>query len=150
MLLFLLPTAIFSHCELPCGIYSDKMRIEMLKEHITTIEKSMKMIKELESASSINYNQLVRWVNNKDEHANEFQKIISQYFMTQRIKLADPSDNNAVREYHIQLELLHQMLVYAMKTKQAVNLDTCEKLRSLIDNFYSVYFSEEEKHHQHK
>ena len=28
-----------SHCEIPCGIYHDHMRIELLNEHVATIEK---------------------------------------------------------------------------------------------------------------
>ncbi len=26
-----------AHCEIPCGIYDDEMRINMIAEHITTI-----------------------------------------------------------------------------------------------------------------
>ena len=37
-------TAAFSHCEIPCGIYDDEMRVRMIAEHVTTIEKSMKSI----------------------------------------------------------------------------------------------------------
>ena len=37
----------YSHCQVPCGIYGDKVRIVMLKEHLTTIEKSMNQINEL-------------------------------------------------------------------------------------------------------
>ena len=33
-----------AHCEIPCGIYDDELRISMLNEHITTIEKSMNQI----------------------------------------------------------------------------------------------------------
>jgi nickel superoxide dismutase len=31
-------------CEIPCGIYDDEMRINMIAEHITTIEKSVKKL----------------------------------------------------------------------------------------------------------
>ena len=40
-------TTAFAHCEIPCGIYDDEMRIKMLAEHVTTIEKSMAQIQEL-------------------------------------------------------------------------------------------------------
>ncbi len=30
------------HCQVPCGIYNDQMRFDMISEHIATIEKSMK------------------------------------------------------------------------------------------------------------
>ena len=38
----------FSHCEIPCGIYDDKTRLTLINEHITTIEKSIKQIIELQ------------------------------------------------------------------------------------------------------
>ena len=55
-----------AHCEIPCGIYADSVRIVLIEEHITTIEKSMMMIKKLEATETIDYNQLVRWVVNKE------------------------------------------------------------------------------------
>ena len=41
VLLLIPAVTAFSHCEIPCGIYDDAMRITMIQEHITTIEKSM-------------------------------------------------------------------------------------------------------------
>ena len=58
----------WAHCQIPCGIYDDPVRFSQLEEHVTTIEKSMKQIVELSGESSPNYNQLVRWVNNKETH----------------------------------------------------------------------------------
>jgi len=132
--LFLFPAATaFSHCEIPCGIYDDPMRIQMIKEHITTIEKSMKTILSLEKEKNHNANQLIRWVMNKEEHANQLQKIVTQYFMTQRIK---PDTKN----YSKQLEVLHQMLIFSMKCKQTKDLSHVEKLRKLVGDFEKLYF----------
>lgn len=130
--LFLFSTPSFAHCEIPCGIYDDKMRITMLLEHISTIEKSMGKILDLESGK--NMNQSVRWIMNKEEHANQFQEIVSQYFLTQRIK-AD------AKEYGKKLELLHQMLVYAMKCKQTTDLQNTAKLKELVGEFDKLYFA---------
>ncbi|HES59708.1 MAG: hypothetical protein JW956_07495 [Calditrichaceae bacterium] len=149
LILFIAPTLTFAHCEIPCGIYGDKMRIDMLKEHVTTIEKSMNQIMELEKAEMINYNQLVRWINNKEDHANQFQHIVTQYFMTQRIKPVDGSDKAALEKYQKELSLLHEMLVYAMKAKQTTDVQNCTKLNELIDSFYNSYFTEEQKKHTH-
>lgn len=143
------PGMLSAHCEIPCGIYGDKMRIDMLKEHITTIEKSMNQIMELQEADDINYNQLVRWITNKEDHANQFQHIVTQYFMTQRIKLVDGNDEAAMKKYQKEIALLHEMLVYAMKTKQTTDLNHVEKLKELVDTFYDSYFTEEEKAHNH-
>ena len=84
-LLFMVNLAV-AHCEIPCGIYDDEMRIQMILENITTIEKSMHQILSIEQSKSLNSNQLVRWVMNKENHADDLQEIITQYFLTQRIK----------------------------------------------------------------
>ena len=127
-----------AHCEIPCGIYDDEMRIDMMAEHLTTIEKSMKQIQKLEASKSIDYNQLIRWVMNKETHANEFQEIVTQYFMTQRIKV-DTED------YAKKLIVLHKMLVYAMKCKQTTHLSHISTLRSLLKEFHDLYFGRNHK-----
>jgi len=134
---FFLATWANAHCEIPCGIYDDSMRIELLREHATTMEKAMKKIKELDPRDAQENNQLVRWITNKEEHAEKFQKIVNQYFLTQRIHL-DAS------KYTKKITLLHHMLVYAMRCKQTVDLDHIKKLNSLIDAFEEVYFSDKE------
>ncbi len=130
----------FAHCEIPCGIYDDQMRFEMIEEHIATIEKSMKMIVELSEEPDQNYNQIVRWITNKEDHADQLQEIVAQYFLTQRIKIADMSDKDAYQKYVRQIVLLHQMLVYAMKAKQSVDLSNIERLHALLEDFEGIYF----------
>lgn len=122
-----------AHCEIPCGIYDDEARITMLFENITTIEKSMNQIISLEKDKHHNSNQLIRWVMNKEEHANKLNEIVSQYFMTQRIKLD-------TKKYDKKIGLLHQMLVYSMKCKQTTNLNNTDKLRNIVKEFQELYF----------
>lgn len=136
----------YAHCEVPCGIYDDEMRIDMIAEHITTIEKSMTMIVDFSKAPEKNYNQLVRWIMNKDEHAEQIQDIVYQYFMTQRVKPVSYEKGETYEKYLKQLALLHHMLVYAMKAKQTTDLSNVEKLREILEEFRLVYFGEEHKH----
>jgi nickel superoxide dismutase len=135
----------FPHCELPCGIYGDATRFTMLEEDITTIEKSMTMIVELAKAGEKNYNQLVRWIDNKEKHANLIQETVSQYFMTQRIKPADENNQIEYKKYMKELTLLHEMLIYAMKTKQTTDLANVEKLRSLLSSFKTSYLGSKDR-----
>lgn len=138
---------VYAHCQVPCGIYDDHTRFVMLREHITTIEKSMTELTELSKNPSANINQLVRWVNNKDDHADEFTEIVTYYFLTQRIKITDPKDMNDFTTYQKQLTLLHQMMVYSMKCKQTTDLQNVAKLKSLVDEFEKTYFTEDELKH---
>ena len=140
VLAILLASMAYSHCQIPCGIYGDKMRFDMITEHITTIEKSMKLIAELSEQNKPNMNQIVRWVRNKEKHADEMSHIISYYFMAQRVKLPPEDDVKAYNEYVKKLTLLHQMLVYTMKTKQTTDLSNVEKLRALLGKFKEEYF----------
>jgi nickel superoxide dismutase len=131
---------LLAHCQIPCGIYDDPARFTELKEHITTIEKSMNQILELgKETKNPNYNQLVRWVQNKDNHADEFSEIVTYYFLAQRIKPAPADDAKAYPKYVEQLTLLHQMVVAAMKAKQTTDLQHVETLRALVKKFEASY-----------
>jgi nickel superoxide dismutase len=136
-----------AHCEIPCGIYGDMMRIALLQEDITTVEKSMKQVQELSKDPSANANQLVRWVNNKEEHCNKIQHTVTQYFMTQRVKPVASSDTNGHKAYLAKLASLHGMLIHAMKVKQTTDLSHVESLRGLVDEFSELYFSKEDLEH---
>ena len=131
-------TDVFAHCEIPCGIYGDDARFASIFEDIETIQKSMTQIDRL-SDSLDNINQLTRWVNNKETHANHVQEVVTQYFMTQRVKLPDFSDEAAVTSYRDKVALLHQMLVYAMKCKQTTDLANAERLHELTHLFKESY-----------
>ena len=143
LLLAVLSTnSVFAHCEVPCGIYDDEMRFDIIAEHVTTVEKSMNMITKLAEEQDKNYNQLIRWVTNKEHHASEIQDIVYQYFMTQRVKPVDKENVDAYTKYIRQLTLLHEMLVYAMKAKQTTDLTHVEKLKSLLEEFRQVYLGD--------
>ncbi|MEM7165194.1 MAG: superoxide dismutase [Ni] [Planctomycetota bacterium] len=142
----------YSHCEIPCGIYNDQTRVSLLKEHVTTIEKSMSQLEALSGKGDPqSINQIVRWVENKESHANEIQEIVTQYFLTQRVK-AKPAGDAGHGKYVTQTTTLHQMLVAAMKCKQTVDKKHCAELRRLIDQFSNAYFSKADLDHmkQHK
>ena len=139
-----LATMAFSHCEVPCGIYGDQTRFTLLEEHITTIEKAMGQIEQISKDKDINHNQMVRWINTKEEHAGEIQHIVTQYFMTQRVKPAAPEDEAKYAKYVHELTLLHQTLVAAMKTKQTTDSANAAKLRSIVGQFKTSYLGKKE------
>ena len=126
-----------AHCEIPCGIYSDDTVFTDLYTDLSTIEKSMKEINELSKDPSKNANQLSRWIANKDVHATKIQEVVSQYFLTQRIK---PSESNTNKDAYItKLTQLHHMTVLAMKCKQTTDLKNVTDLKTAIDAFKASY-----------
>lgn len=135
----------YAHCEIPCGIYDDELRIALLKEHFTTLEKSMVKIEELQKSESVNYNQIVRWVINKEDHANKVQEIVYQYFLNQRIKIVAADSDNYLK-YQAELASLHSLLVYSMKAKQTTDLSYIKKLRMTLKKFEESYFEGVHRH----
>jgi len=143
VILVLSATEVFSHCEVPCGIYGDKARVEEIHEHLTTIEKAMDQIKTLSAAEEKNYNQIVRWVTTKEDHANKIQDIIYQYFMAQRVKPVPAVADEAVYQKYInELTLLHSMLVSAMKAKQTLDAGHVKSIHDDLELFSQSYFNE--------
>ena len=132
----------FAHCQIPCGIYDDAARFALLEEHVTTVEKAMKKIEELSAAQSPNYNQIVRWVGNKEHHADEISEIVTYYFMAQRVKPAEKKSEAAYSKYLGELTSLHEMVVYSMKAKQTTDPKNVERLRALIKQFKASYLGE--------
>ena len=122
-----------AHCQVPCGVYGDSARFTQMLEDQSTIAKAIGQITELagkEDAQSAN--QLSRWVATKEDHASKIQKIIAEYFLTQRIKSS--SD-----KYDTLLKGAHAVMVAAMKCKQGVDAKNADSLKSAIESFQSVY-----------
>ena len=134
-----------SHCEIPCGIYGDTTRISLLYENIATVEKSMQQIEALSKADPVNVNQIVRWVSNKEKHCDEIQHIVTQYFMTQRVKI--PENGASDKKYVGLLTTLHGMLVHAMKAKQTTDEAHIKSLRDGVKKLSELYFNEADLQH---
>jgi nickel superoxide dismutase len=128
------------HCQVPCGIYDDQMRIDMMVEHTVTIEKAMKSISVLSKENPLNHNQIVRWITNKEKHADELSRIITDYFLAQRIKPTSLSDEKKYSHYQKQLESLHGLLVLSMKSKQSIDQNITAEMKTSIKKFKKLYF----------
>ena len=144
--LFAAPKFALAHCEVPCGIYNDTLRFQQMLEDTQTIEKATNQVIEKVSGemNPQNINQMGRWINTKEEHANKIQKIVAQYFLTQRIK---PTSTRYVE----QLKASHAVMIAAMKCKQNCDPELAVALKKSIYNLYRAYegkepnFEKEEK-----
>lgn len=132
----------FPHCQIPCGIYDDEARFEMMDEDIRTVEKSMNEINRLAKENEKDYNQIVRWVNNKDHHADKISETATYYFMAQRVVPVDRGNDQGYKVYTDKLSLLHELVFYSMKAKQTTDLSCVDKMRSALQKFRTVYSRE--------
>ncbi len=131
-------TLAHAHCQIPCGIYGDDERFTGMLEDVTTLRKSVAQIEELSEADSdaATMNQLVRWVQNKEVHADKISDVVLKYFLQQRIK-ADTD------HYEEKLVALHKIVVLTMKVKQGVDQKNVDALEASIHAFHELY------HHDH-
>lgn len=131
-----------AHCQVPCGIFSDEIKFSEFEEHVVTIEKSARLIRELsakEELTAHDHQQLIRWTVNKETHAQKIIDETANYFLAQRIKTdAD--------HYAEKIEVLHHIMVSAMKTKQSVETEATNTLSKKIAAFKELYLEHSHKH----
>jgi hypothetical protein len=126
-----------AHCQVPCGIYADDVVFGELMTDIKTITKAMHEINNLSADHGAGHHQLVRWINNKEAHAQNIQDVMSAYFLAQRIKLAQKeSDPEGYAEL---VGLAHQITVLAMKCKQGTDVANAEALHEALHAFHAAY-----------
>ena len=129
----LAPQKAGAHCQLPCGIYSDNVRIVMMQEDVETLEKSVHMMADLIGKRDVqSRNQFTRWVMNKEKHAQNIIETISNYFLTQRVK---PSQDDYVER----LKAHHAVIVNAMKVKQNSDKKHVETLKESVAALLKYY-----------
>ncbi len=129
-----------AHCQVPCGIYDDHARVDTMLENVQTVAKSTKLILELSGKKDAqSQNQIIRWVMNKEKHAQNIISTISDYFLTQRVKTSQ-------KDYAERLAKHHAVIVAAMKVKQNADQKFVNELKKTIEALAPYYTKESHKH----
>jgi nickel superoxide dismutase len=129
----MVPQTANAHCQIPCGIYDDHARVKSMLEDAKTLEKSIVVLKELDSKTDLqSLNQKVRWINNKEIHSEKIITTISNYFLTQRVKASQ-------KDYKERLVNHHSVIVNAMKVKQNSNQEAVSNLIKSIQVLANYY-----------
>lgn len=124
---------VFAHCQVPCGIYDDHARVHLMLEDAVTVTKAATLITELAGKSDAqSQQQLVRWVMNKEQHAQKVITTISDYFLTQRVKMSQD-------DYVERLKKHHAVIVAAMKAKQHADVKYGQDLKRSIEALMVYY-----------
>ena len=128
-----------AHCQVPCGIYDDSGRVQRIQEDVRTIKKAMNRVNALSrKRDPQSLNQATRWINTKESHASNIITVVSEYFLTQKVKDAKPGDAN----YQAYLETLavhHAVMRGAMKAKQTTNPEAADALAHAVSHLEAVY-----------
>jgi nickel superoxide dismutase len=132
------PASSRAHCQIPCGIYDDHARVHSMLEDVDTVEKSIQLISELSGKTDAqSQNQLVRWIMNKEQHAQNIIATISDYFLTQRVK---PDQ----KDYAERLAKHHAVIIGAMQAKQNADIKYAKALRENVEALLPYYPASEQ------
>ncbi len=128
-----------AHCQVPCGIYDDSARLARMNEDAATIAKAVRMIQQHAGAHGAQeVNQVTRWITTKDEHASNIIRVVSEYFLTQKVKPVAPGTEGH-QAYLQKLADHHAVMVAAMKTKQTVSPQAVQALGAAIHTLAHHY-----------
>jgi nickel superoxide dismutase len=101
-----------AHCQVPCGIFDDHARVHQMLEDASTAAKACRQLAALsQKKDAQSLNQSVRWINEKEAHAQKIITTISDYFLAQRVKVSQ-------EDYTARLIKHHTVMTAAMKVKQ--------------------------------
>jgi len=121
----------------PCGIFDDPVRVELMKEDAATVRKAMVQINELAGAPSAqSLNQATRWIIVKEDSAKNIITTVSEYMLAQRVKKELFTDD---AEYQQALVAHHVLMQAAVKTKQVVDVAACDVLDHAIADVGVMY-----------
>lgn len=127
------PRNVMSHCQVPCGIYDDHARVKALIEDGETVLKATTEMAGLVGKKDPQAaNQLVRWVSNKEKHAQNIISTMADYFLTQRVKTSQ-------EDYVERLKRHHAIILAAMKAKQSADPAQAEALIEAIKGIAEYY-----------
>ena len=122
------------------GIFDDPAIVAEIKQAAETIRKAMVQCTELQAGenSAQSLNQMVRWINTKEEHASKIITLVSEYCLCQRVKKAEMEE----KDYVEVLKAHHAVMVAAMKSKQTVDVAAADALDHAIGDFGKMYTKE--------
>ena len=122
-----------AHCQVPCGIYDDRHRIDGLLEDVVTIEKAISQLHDLNGVEGVPAEQQrVRWVLAKEDHAEKIINTITDYFLTQRVK---PKS----KDYIERLKAHHAVILLSMRVKQKASSEIVGQLKEAIKQLETFY-----------
>jgi len=125
------------------GIFDDPAIVAEIKQCVETIKKASIQFTELHSASSgpsaLDMNQMIRWINTKEEHAKKIITLVSEYCLCQRVKKEVFASE---QDYVDALKAHHAVMQCAMKAKQSVDVGVVESLEHAVGDFAKMYIKE--------
>ncbi len=125
-----------AHCQMPCGIYHDDMVYDLIDQYVETMYKGISVINNNKFTTPKEKNEFIRWVMEKDKASDQMAKLITEYFLQQKIKAGE--DDTVKR-----LVSAHQLLFLLVAIKQNTNLELVKTFSTEWDKFKLMFHRED-------
>lgn len=130
-----------AHCQMPCGIYDDQLVYDQVDQYYLTMYKAVSALKNSKFETLHDRNQYIRWVMLKNEESDTTAKILTTYFLQQKITpMAGDADTQKL------VHSIHQLLFYLVIIKQNVDLDIVKQFGKEWENFKQMFHPEADQH----
>ena len=127
--------ALNAHCQMPCGIYHDDMVFNQIDQYVETMYKGMSVLNDSKFSGVHDWNEVIRWVMLKEKESDEVAKLITTYFLQQKIKPGEPDTCKRV-------ESAHRLLFYLVSIKQNTDIKFVQQFLNEWDKFKNLFHVE--------
>lgn len=124
-----------AHCQMPCGIYHDDIVYDLIDQYVETMYKGISVLNNSKFSNPSERNAFVRWVMEKDKASDQAAKLISEYFLQQKIK---PGESDTTKR----LISAHKLLFMLVTIKQNADLDFVKTFTTEWDQFKLMFHRE--------
>ncbi len=124
-----------AHCQMPCGIYHDEMVYDQIDQYAETMYKGITVMNGNKLDSVHDFNDLTRWILEKEKESNTTAELISSYFLQQKIK---PDEPETVKR----LVAAHKLLFLIVAIKQNNEVKFVEQFAKQWDEFKLMFHPE--------
>lgn len=126
---------LYSHCQMPCGIYHDDMVYDQIDQYVETMYKGISVMNSSKFGDAKERNEFTRWVIQKEEASDKTALLLTQYFLQQKIK---PGEADTPKR----LTAVHNLLADLVVIKQNVDLKFVEDFSTEWEKFKLMFHRE--------
>ncbi len=124
-----------AHCQMPCGIYHDEMVYDQIDQYTETMYKGITVMNQNKLESVHDFNDLTRWIMEKEKESNDIAQLINVYFLQQKIKPGEP-------ETAKRLTTAHKLLFLLVAIKQNNDLKFVDQFIKQWEEFKLMFHPE--------
>ncbi|PJD97590.1 MAG: hypothetical protein CK425_02885 [Parachlamydia sp.] len=126
---------LYSHCQMPCGVYHDNMVYDQIDQYVETMVKGMTVLSDNKFTSLHDKNEFVRWIITKENESNKTAELITTYFLQQKIK---PDEEDTVKK----VVMAHRLLFDIVGIKQNIDIKMVKNFQEVWDKFKLLFHVE--------